>query len=70
MKNFKFNFQLKELDKIQPFGDDADRSLHWFGLTDGFCWINAGTQNIYEYSEEADAFFDGCGRYNDIGKYG
>lgn len=65
MNNLKFNFQLKELDKIQPFGDDADRSLHWFGLTDGLFWINAGTQTIYEYSEEADAFFDGCGRYNE-----
>ncbi|MDE5590379.1 MAG: hypothetical protein K2J60_14770, partial [Acetatifactor sp.] len=49
MNNLKINFQLKELDKVKPFGEDADRSLHWFGLTDGFLWINAGTQTLYEY---------------------
>lgn len=65
MNKLKINFQLKELDKVKPFGEDADRSLHWFGLTDGFLWINAGTQTLYEYSEEADAFFEGCGRYNE-----
>lgn len=65
MNNFKLNFKLKDLDKIKPFGDDTDRSLHWFGLTDGFFWINVGTQTIYEYNTEAKTFFDGCGRYNE-----
>ncbi len=63
MSKLKFHFQLKELDKVEPFGEDAHRSLHWFGLTDGLLWIEAGTQTIYEYSAEANAFFGNCTRY-------
>lgn len=61
----KINFKLKKLDKIEPFGQESHRSLHWFGLTDGLLWIEVGTQTIYEYSEEANDFFGSCGRYNE-----
>lgn len=65
MSDLKFNFRLKKLDKIEPFGQDVHNRLHWFGLTDGLLWIEAGSQTIYEYSEEADAFFGSCSRYNE-----
>ncbi|MEH2958606.1 DUF5984 family protein [Candidatus Merdisoma sp. JLR.KK006] len=61
MNRFKINFQLQELDKVMPFGE----RLHWFALTDGLLWIDAGTQTIYEYSEAAQAYFGSDIKYND-----
>ncbi len=55
---FKIHFQLQELDKIVPWGDETHQSMHWYGLTDGLLWITAGNQNIYEYSQEARAFWN------------
>lgn len=65
MNNLKFNFRLKKLDMIAPFGQDAHSRLHWFGLTDGLLWIDVGSQTIYEYSAAADTFFGSCSRYNE-----
>lgn len=65
MNNFKINFKLQELDKIMPFGQAPNLSLHWFGLTDGLLWIEAGTHTIYEYSQAAQRYFDNAPRYND-----
>ncbi len=62
---FKINFQLKELDKVMPFGGEPDLSLHWFGLTDGLLWINVGEQTIYEYNEDAKKYFGSAVNYND-----
>lgn len=64
MGEFKINFQLQDLDKICPFGSEDNPSLHWFGLTYGLLWINAGNQTIYEYSEAARQYFTGP-QYND-----
>ena len=65
MGEFKINFRLQDLDKICPWGSEENLSLHWFGLTDGQLWINAGNQTIYEYSEAARQYF-GCPiQYND-----
>lgn len=62
---FQIHFQLKELENIIPWGDDQ-KSLHWFGLTDGLLWITAGNQTIFEYSQEARDFWN-CPehQYND-----
>lgn len=65
MKQLKINFNLQEPDKIAPFGEKPDFSLHWFGLTDGLLWINAGEQTIYEYTKEAHDYFGTDIRYND-----
>ncbi len=65
MSGLKINFKLKELDEIMPWGQEPHLSLHWFGLTDGLLWINAGTQTIYEYSDEAADYFGNYIRYND-----
>lgn len=64
MEKFKINFRLQDLDKICPWGSGENLILHWFGLTDGQLWINAGNQTIYEYSEAAKNYFS-CPQYND-----
>ena len=65
-KKFKINFRLQDLDKICPWGSDENPNLHWFALTDGLLWINAGTQTIYEYNEAAKQYFaDPQLQYND-----
>lgn len=65
MNKLKINFQLQELDKIVPWGQEPYLSLHWFGLTDGLLWIHVGAQTIYEYTEEAMNYFGNNERYND-----
>ena len=44
---FRINHVLKKPGDIVPWGE----SLHWFGLTDGLLWIEAGDGVIYEYTE-------------------
>ena len=61
---FKINFQLHELDKIIPWGYNNDH-MHWFGLTDGLLWINAGDDVIYEYSQAARDHWKDDIKYND-----
>lgn len=65
MNNFKINFQLQKLDRIKPFGEKPHLSLHWFGLTDGLLWIDAGSQTIFEYNEDALKYFGNSVKYND-----
>lgn len=65
MNRFKINFQLQELDKIIPWGEEPNLSLHWFGLTDGQLWIDVGTRTIYEYNEDARNYFGIPVKYND-----
>ena len=36
-----FEFVLRPLEEVQPWGVD-EPTLHWFGLTDGWYWIEAG----------------------------
>ena len=39
-----FQFELYPLDEVSPWGG-ARPTLHWFGLTEGWYWIDA---NRYE----------------------
>lgn len=50
-----FNFALRPLEQIQPWGEPDDPNLHWFGLTDGCYWIQAGNSRLFEYSESAQS---------------
>ncbi len=65
MSRFKINFQLRELDEIVPWGQEPHLSLHWFGLTDGFLWLDAGAQTIYEYNGAAREYFGSSLHYNE-----
>ena len=60
MKDFKINFELKNINDIKPWGD----TIHWFALTDGTLYIQVGDEKIYEYSDFARDFFK-CDKYND-----
>ena len=48
-----FNFQLKPLDQITPWGAPGHPSLNWFALTEGEYWIEAGECTLLEYSGQA-----------------
>ncbi len=40
----RFRFELRPLDEVTPWGDPP--SLHWFGLTDGWYWIESGGHEL------------------------
>lgn len=47
-----FNFIMKDIRDISPFGSlESGFSLHWFGLTDSFYWLNVGEYEILRYSD-------------------
>jgi len=48
-----FNFKLTPLASVHPWGQPGQYQLHWFGLTDGEYWIQAGPATLLEYSELA-----------------
>lgn len=50
-----FQFELRPLDQIEPWGKPEDPNLHWFGLTDGQYWIQEGAHRLFEYSNTAQA---------------
>jgi hypothetical protein len=41
----RFRFDLCPLDEVSPWGSDRPR-LHWFGLTEGWYWIEAGGHQL------------------------
>ncbi len=45
----QFHFQLKNVEDIHPWGDNPPK-LHWFGLTDGWFWIEADGQELFRYT--------------------
>jgi hypothetical protein len=48
-----FDFDLRPLADIEPWGRPGKATLHWFGLTDGYYWMNVGSSRLFEYSEAA-----------------
>jgi hypothetical protein len=44
-----FNFTLRPLKDVEPWG--PDRSLSWFGLTDGWYWLAVGDSTLFQYTE-------------------
>lgn len=46
-----FQFDLWPLQDVRPWGGEGERSLHWFGLTDGWYTINAGGVELMRYSQ-------------------
>ncbi len=40
----RFRFELRPVDEVTPWGDPP--SLHWFGLTDGWYWIESGGHEL------------------------
>lgn len=47
-----FEFQLKPIEEIHPWGESPNQYLHWFGFTDGKYRIKVGDEFLLNYSEE------------------
>ncbi|MCE9526134.1 MAG: DUF5984 family protein [Planctomycetales bacterium] len=47
-----FNFTLVPVENVQPWGEPGNLNLHWFGLTAGQYWIEAGEASLLEYSKQ------------------
>lgn len=54
-----FNFQLRALPDVIPWGASTNQShLHWFGLTDGWYWLHMdGHNEIFRYSPAISAYW-------------
>jgi hypothetical protein len=46
-----FQFQLRPIEKVTPWGREGAYSLSWFGLTDGWYWLKCGEEELFRYSE-------------------
>ena len=47
-----FQFHLRPLEEVEPWGKDP-ATLHWFGLSDGWYWWQAGPQQLFRYTQSA-----------------
>lgn len=47
-----FDFCLRPLEEVQPWGQSPDLSLSWFGLTEGFYRLQVGSEFLLNYSDE------------------
>lgn len=52
------NFTLRHPDHIIPWGEEGDKSIHWFGLTEGEYWLDLNKATLYEYTNEVLAAVD------------
>jgi hypothetical protein len=44
-----FEFTLKPLNEMVPWGTPPDLNIHWFGLTDGSYFVDLGQIHLLEY---------------------
>jgi hypothetical protein len=47
-----FNFRLRPVDRIAPWSREGQSVLHWFGLTDGWYWMDVGTDQLFRYTDD------------------
>ncbi len=52
-----FHFQLFPVEEIQPWGDSPP-TLHWFGLTMGWFWIEISGQELFRYTDAARKYWE------------
>ena len=52
-----FHFKLAPIETISPWGREGHLSLHWFGLTQGWFWIDADGQELFRYTDEIQAYW-------------
>jgi hypothetical protein len=46
----RFRFELRPIGDIEPWGAGERPELHWFGLTDGWYWIELAGHELLRYS--------------------
>lgn len=44
-----FRFRLRPVADVMAWGDAENQHLHWFGLTDGWYWLDAGGSELFRY---------------------
>ncbi|WP_431884035.1 DUF5984 family protein [Micromonospora gifhornensis] len=49
----RFRFELYPLDEVSPWGRDQP-SLHWFGLTEGWYWLETSGQELLRRTRQSD----------------
>jgi hypothetical protein len=52
-----FEFKLRDLADIAPWGKPGNLSLSWFGLTDGWYWMNVGSQQLFVGNESHEGSY-------------
>jgi hypothetical protein len=50
--HMRFCFELDAIEAIEPWGEDEDRKLHWFGLTSGRYWISTPLGEALRYADD------------------
>ena len=50
-----FNYKLANIEDVQPWGSEGDYSLHWYGLSLGYYYLDAKNHHLLVYSDEANA---------------
>lgn len=48
----RFRFRLRPVAEVAPWGHGPDRRLHWFGLTDGWYWIDIDGMELLRYAPQ------------------
>jgi hypothetical protein len=56
----RFRFRLRPVAEVSPWGG-PDRRLHWFGLTDGWYWIEIDGLELLRYAPQTLQWRDGDG---------
>lgn len=52
-----FEFELKPIKEVMPWGEAPNLRLHWFGLTDGIYYMNVGDKQLFRSSDEIIAYW-------------
>jgi hypothetical protein len=52
-----FDFHLRPIQEVQPWGEPPNQRLHWFGLTDGCYRLQVGRDLLFHYSDEIRTFW-------------
>ena len=47
-----FEFKLKDLVDVMPWDDENGKKLHWFGLTDGYFYMNVNGEQLFHSTDE------------------
>jgi hypothetical protein len=56
-----FNFKLRPVQDIVPWERDGKYTLSWFGLTDGWYWMDCRGQELFRYTDSAIQTFKRLG---------
>jgi hypothetical protein len=49
-------FKLDPIENVQPWGNEGDKKIHWFALTQGLYRIKVGDEYLLNYNKEFDEY--------------